>query len=58
VDTNELRDFFAAISLLGLLANGDYGLAEVPLRAYKLADDMMRERIIQEDGIASIKPRR
>ena len=58
MDTNELRDFFAAISLLGLLANGDYGLAEVPLRAYKLADDMMRERIIQEDGIASIKPRR
>jgi hypothetical protein len=58
VDTNELRDFFAAVSMLGLLANGDYGLAEVPLRAYKLADDMMRERIIQEDGIASIKPRR
>jgi hypothetical protein len=58
MDTNELRDLFAAISMLGLLANGDYGLAEVPLRAYKLADDMMRERIIQEDGIASIKPRR
>ena len=58
MDTNELRDFFAAVSMLGLLANGDYGLAEVPLRAYKLADDMMRERIIQEDGIASIKPRR
>jgi len=58
VDTNELRDFFAAVSMLGLLANGDYGLAEVPLRAYKLADDMLRERIIQEDGIASIKPRR
>lgn len=58
MDTNELRDFFAAVSMLGLLANGDYGLAEVPLRAYKLADDMLRERIIQEDGIASIKPRR
>ena len=58
MDTNELRDFFAAVSMLGLLANGDYGLAEVPIRAYKLADDMLRERIIQEDGIASIKPRR
>lgn len=58
MDTNELRDLFAAVSMLGLLANGDYGLAEVPLRAYKLADDMLRERIIQEDGIASIKPRR
>jgi len=58
VDTNELRDFFAAVSLLGLIANGDYGLAEIPLRAYKMADDMIRERIIQEDGIASIKPRR
>ena len=58
MDTNELRDFFAAVSMLGLLANGDYGLAEVPIRAYKLADDMLRERIIQENGIASIKPRR
>jgi hypothetical protein len=58
MDTNELRDLFAAISMLGLLANGDYGLAEIPIRAYKLADDMIRERIIQEDGIASIKPRR
>ena len=58
MDTNELRDFFAAVSLLGLIANGDYGLAEIPLRAYKMADDMIRERIIQEDGIASIKPRR
>jgi hypothetical protein len=58
VDTNELRDFFAAVSMLGLLANGDYGLAEVPIRAYKLADDMLRERAIQENGIASIKPRR
>ena len=58
MDTTELRDFFAAVSMLGLLANGDYGLAEVPIRAYKLADDMLRERIIQENGIASIKPRR
>ena len=58
MDTNELRDFFAAVSMLGLLANGDYGLAEVPIRAYKLADDMLRERAIQENGIASIKPRR
>ena len=58
MDTTELRDFFAAVSMLGLLANGDYGLAEVPIRAYKLADDMLRERAIQENGIASIKPRR
>jgi len=57
MDTNELRDLFAAVSLLGLLANGDYGLAEAPIRAYKIADDMLRERAIQEDGIASIKRR-
>jgi hypothetical protein len=58
MNNDELRDLFAAISMLGLIANGDYGLAEIPIRAYKMADDMIRERIIQEDGIASIKPRR
>ena len=58
MNNDELLDLFAAISMLGLLANGDYGIAEIPIRAYKLADDMIRERIIQEDGIASIKPRR
>lgn len=54
----ELRDFFAACAMIGLVMRGD-DMETVAPKAYNLADDMMFIRDKAEGGIvAALKPKR
>ena len=55
MENDDLRDLFAGLAMMGILAAGcDEGNGDVARMSYCLADAMMRERIPAE-GIASIK---
>ena len=54
-----LRDLAAMFAMCGFIINGDYSPAEIPLLAYKTADDLLDERNRDTDeGIAAITPKR
>lgn len=57
MDDDDLRDFFAGLAMLGLLASGERGEA-VGSYAYSYADDMIakrNEKSEAEEGIVAIK---
>lgn len=58
MDNKELRDFFAACAMIGLLTRGDDPDTIAP-QAYNFADDMMFIRDKTEGGILSaLKPKK
>jgi hypothetical protein len=54
---DELRDFFAAFALVGLITRQREGENSVTA-AYQIADSMLEERKPKQQGIAAIKTRR
>ena len=45
MNTEELKDFYAGLAMLGLIVNGDFDLNRVPDLANKVADEMVRLKI-------------
>ena len=58
MNDKELRDFFAACAMIGLVMRGEESSTVAP-QAYNLADDMLFIRDKTEGGIVSaLKPNR
>lgn len=58
MDEKDLRDFFAAMAMIGLVMRGEDSSTVAP-QAYNLADDMLFIRDKTEGGIVSaLKPKR
>lgn len=59
MENKDLRDFFAACAMIGLVMRGDSNGESIATTAYYLADDMMFIRDKTEGGIVSaLKPKR
>jgi hypothetical protein len=64
MNEQDLRDCFAMFAMLGWTMNGDYHEAEIPRKAYRLADAMIEQRNKGEsdeqtnNGIAAVAPKR
>jgi hypothetical protein len=65
IENNELRDFFAAFAMNGIIARGGLHPELMPeeamaRRAYELADEMIKARKQKEPeaGLAAVKTRK
>ena len=59
MDEKDLRDFFAAMAMIGLVMRGEAHGSTIATTAYHLADDMLFIRDKTEGGIVSaLKPKR
>jgi hypothetical protein len=61
MNEKDLRDCFAMFAMAGWIMNGDYCQEEVAVKAYEVADLMLKARNAEpevEEGIVAVKPKR
>lgn len=59
MEEDDLKNCFAMFAMLGWAMNGDFHEDEIPHKAWRLADNMMKARQINEPnvGIVAVKPK-